>query len=259
MRKVTSPSLLQGYVSTSMAQGWQEPNLPPLLDQSISKALVGEAEHNGSYDVRLNARSPLGNLWRHPSPKTPTNQSSLVEEDYQGRHVLPLYKSPSPISESSQRHAEDLHNSQISMAPKSPQHSLHISSDSVKIIEQLKTQNIRQNNCLTQQNQQLSMQIQQFEYYVREKMELIERWNSQVIETLNSMKREEREEIQRNKIDALFARDMLPDSSYIGVDKNVCFMMPKLPISNINNLMLLDTNVKNLQYTAQFVSQLHGA
>lgn len=122
----------------------------------------------------------------------------------------------------------------------------------VNVHEQLKAQNLHR-NFLTQQNHNISMQIKNFEWFVREKMEQTELYMKQklsqfedsnciIIDALNDIKNVEREPPVRINEN--------------GPGRYVGFSMPKLPVSKSVSLVILNNALKNTQYMEQFVRKI---
>lgn len=113
------------------------------------------------------------------------------------------------------------------------------------IVEQLRTQNLNQ-SFMTQQNHQISMQLQNFECFLREKLTeaeesmskrlaRIEESNLAIMTTLNDLKRVTRDAPKQ-------------------IHSDTEFVMPKVPISRDFNLVLLNSLLQNRQYMKKFVS-----
>ncbi len=116
--------------------------------------------------------------------------------------------------------------------------------------ERLRTQHLNQ-SLITQQNHQISMQLQNFECFVREKIDAAEDYvkkklaqiedsNLAVIKAINDLKRPN--------------LDKPVQSHRVKSKRTAKLTMPAIPISKTLSLAILDSALKNAEYLNEFVS-----
>lgn len=187
----------------------------------------------------ITPRSSRENSQPHISQKEHDCQSSLSECTLTQAFESPVHESSFELSESDSLESEN-----------------HIAVNGLlnNLNEEIKAQNKSQ-NVLALQNHNISTQLQNFEWFVRDKMDKIEEVggymkqkltnleesNLAVVQALNGLKHVEREEPIR-----------ISDTAPI---RYVECVMPKIPISRDVSLVILDSALENTQYMEQFVGQ----
>lgn len=213
-------------------------------NESVTSRQYIESLQNAQIDLSLEQQ--LTNEWRNqqlPPSVRDMHESRIEDLDLQ---IQPIQRciSREKLSSHSSLSVVSLQNSDSDSNVRA--------NDICDVKEQLTAQNVHQ-HYLAEQNRNISMQIQKFEWYVRDKIEQTEAYmkeklsqfedsNGIIIDALNDIKHMEREQPVRINGN--------------GPGKLVGFTMPKIPISKQVSLVILNNALKNTQYMEQFVSSL---
>lgn len=235
------------------------------LNQSVSSRQQMKRSHNSQIDLTLEEQ--LNNEWtnlnQQLTAKSQLNESlvsTVCDRSLHDSRIDDLDSQIQPIQRCISQEKLSSHSSLARVAMMEPYERNSQNSDFDEheqsneifgdVREHLESQKLYQ-NYLAEQNRNISIQIQKFEWYVRDKIERTEEYMKQkmnkledtngiIIHTLNDIKHMEREQPVRINEN--------------GPGKLNGFALPKVPISKSVSLVILNNALNNSQYMEQFVS-----